>query len=130
MKIDGKVWKMSDLRSREGMSPVRKCAVAEDAKENHARVAKIAAFVAVALCVPFLLWHVIIWLDASDWALTHIRSDGGIGIWFGFWGSYLGCVASVVIAFYTIRINRAACQRLAERTACGGDIGIVGGCAF
>lgn len=99
---------MNNPCSRKEESPAGKCATAEETKKNYGKAAWILVFIAGGIVVPFLLWFSIVWLDASDWALPHIRSDGGIGIWFGFWGSYFGCVASVVIAAYTIRINRAA----------------------
>ena len=60
--------------------------------------------VLASLTVPVGLLIVIKWIDGwmnSDFA----RLKDGINVWFGFWGSYLGAVVSLVLSICTMRLS-------------------------
>lgn len=61
---------------------------------------------AAVFSLPVLIMKIIRCLDQKLPLSAITRIADGDGIWFGFWGSYLGCVATVVLGIITIRLDR------------------------
>lgn len=60
----------------------------------------------VIFLVPVLILTIIRCLDQKMPLSIITRITDGDGIWFSFWGSYLGCIATVVLGIITIRLDR------------------------
>lgn len=71
---------------------------------RHPIVTLIFTFVALLL-LPFLIIALIKRADTWFPNLQFTRLNDGINIWLGFWGSYLGCVATVILSVGAILLN-------------------------
>lgn len=67
----------------------------------------------ILLVFPFLLLGLLRTLNILLPAASCVRLKGGIDVWLGFWGSYLGCAATVVLGIGAILLN----EKLNQYTA-------------
>lgn len=56
--------------------------------------------------LPLLILLVIKVIDSSPWFFWDIaRLENGTSVWLSFWGSYIGAIATILIAFFTLRLT-------------------------
>lgn len=83
-------------------------------KKNHAGIMtwvfehprmSLTGMLLILLIFPFLLLGLLQTLDILLPAASCVRLKGGTDVWLGFWGSYLGCVATVLLGIGAIVLN-------------------------
>lgn len=58
------------------------------------------------LALPFGILELIRWLDRWLPLGAFTRLPDGEGVWLSFWGSYLGCVATIILSVAALRLSR------------------------
>lgn len=61
---------------------------------------------AMAIVLPVLILQVIQWINKLPWFFGGIAYlENGASVWLSFWGSYIGAIATILIALITLRLT-------------------------